>query len=145
MNTKYLTIREVANQLKITNSVVNEMIRTNVFEVTKIKGSQKIEKSQVDEWLANLNEREIEQLALNRSVCRFSDYFDVKNVLLDCFVAHIYFACFAYFYWYSVSRYKKFQNGKSPRQDCAIVDYGHCFWCVRVYYRGFTLEFTLSY
>ncbi len=83
MTKKFLTIREVSNLLKITDSVVKEMIKTKVFTLQRDKGSDKIEKAQVDEWLANLNEHEVEQLALNRSVCRFADYFNRKNVFLD--------------------------------------------------------------
>ncbi len=80
---EYLTIRETANQLRLTDSVVKEMLKSRIFEVKNSSGSQKIKKTQVDEWLANLNEREIEQLALNRLVCKFSDYFDSKYILLD--------------------------------------------------------------
>jgi PTS system nitrogen regulatory IIA component len=49
-----------------------------------------IEKAEVDEWLANLNEREVEQLALKRSVCRFSDYFKLKFVFLDFYADNKY-------------------------------------------------------
>ncbi len=79
----YLTLKQAANFLKVTDSVVKEMIKSKVFKATKKGNTYQIQKAEVDEWLANLNEREVEQLALKRSVCRFSDYFKVKNVYLD--------------------------------------------------------------
>jgi len=83
MTKEYLTLKQTANFLKVTDSVVKEMIKSNVFNATKKGNTFQIDKNEVDEWLANLNEREVEQLALKRSVCRFSDYFKVKNVNLD--------------------------------------------------------------
>ncbi len=83
MAEKFLTLREVANHLKITDSVVKEMIKAKVFPTKKVSGSDKIKKADVEEWLANLNEREVEQLAINRSVTRFTDYFNQDNIILD--------------------------------------------------------------
>jgi mannitol/fructose-specific phosphotransferase system IIA component (Ntr-type) len=59
------------------------MVKANVFSAKKKGSTLQISKDDVDEWLANLNEREVEQLALQRSVCRFSDYFKGKNIYLD--------------------------------------------------------------
>lgn len=83
MAKEFLTLRQAANFLKVTDSVVREMIRSNLFMATKKGNTLQIDKAEVDEWLANLNEREVEQLALKRSVCRFSDYFKIRNVFLD--------------------------------------------------------------
>ena len=83
MAKEFLTLRQAANFLKVTDSVVREMIRSNIFKASKKGNTYQIEKAEVDEWLANLNEREVEQLALKRSVCRFSDYFKPKFVFLD--------------------------------------------------------------
>ncbi len=79
----YLTIRQTANFLKVTDSVIKEMIKSKVFKASRKGNTYQIERAEVEEWLANLNEREIEQLALKRSVCRFSDYFKPKYVYLD--------------------------------------------------------------
>ncbi len=79
----YLTIRQTANFLKVTDSVIKEMIKSKLFKATRKGNTYQIEKAEVEEWLANLNEREIEQLALKRSVCRFSDYFKPRYVYLD--------------------------------------------------------------
>ncbi len=83
MAKEYLTLKQTANFLKVTDSVVQEMIKSKVFRATKKGNTYQIQKNEVDEWLANLNEREVEQLALKRSVCRFSDYFRIRNVYLD--------------------------------------------------------------
>ncbi len=64
MSKSYLTIKQAATYLKVTDSVIKEMIRSNVFKAIKKGNSFQIEKAEVDEWLANLNEREVEQLAL---------------------------------------------------------------------------------
>ncbi|MDO9577500.1 MAG: PTS sugar transporter subunit IIA [Candidatus Cloacimonadales bacterium] len=83
MTKEYLTLRQAANFLKVTDSVIKEMIRSEVFKAVKKGNTYQIEKAEVDEWLANLNDREIEQLALKRSVCRFSDYLKARHVFLD--------------------------------------------------------------
>lgn len=83
MAKEYLTLKQAANFLKVTDSVIKEMIKSNVFKAVVKGNTYQIQKAEVDEWLANLNEREVEQLALKRSVCRFSDYFRFKNVYLD--------------------------------------------------------------
>lgn len=80
---KHLTVKQAANFLRVTDSVVHEMVKANVFSAKKKGSTLQISKDDVDEWLANLNEREVEQLALQRSVCRFSDYFKPKNIFLD--------------------------------------------------------------
>jgi len=83
MAKSYLTIKQAAAYLKVTDSVIKEIIRSGVFHTTKRGNSFVIDKAEVDEWMANLNEREIELLALKRSVCRFSDYFKPKFIHLN--------------------------------------------------------------
>ena len=79
----HFTIKQAANFLKVTDSVIKEMIKSKVFQATKKGNIYQIEKADVEEWLANLSEREVEQLALKRSVCRFSDYFKARYIFLD--------------------------------------------------------------
>ena len=86
MADKTLTIKQAATYLKVTDSVIKEMIKGKILGAVKRGNSQLIAKDDVDEWLANLNEREVEGLALQRSVCRFADYFKPRHILLD-FVA----------------------------------------------------------
>ncbi len=83
MSKSYLTLKQIASYLKVTDSVVKEMIHGDIFNGVKRGNSIVIDKTEVDEWLANLNEREFEQLALKRTVCRFTDYFKPKLILLD--------------------------------------------------------------
>ncbi len=83
MAVKYLTVKQAATFLRVTDSVVTEMVKANVFSARKRGNTLQVSKDDVDEWLANLNEREFEQLALQRSVCRFSDYFRPRNIILD--------------------------------------------------------------
>ena len=83
MTNELLTLKQTATLLKVTDSVIKEMINSNIFETTKKGSTYKIKKADVDEWLANLNDNELEQLALKRSVCKFSDYFKSKNIILD--------------------------------------------------------------
>jgi len=83
MSKEYLTLRQAAAYLKVTDSVIREMTKSKVFVAKKIGNTYKIDKAEVDEWLAKLNEREVEHLALRRSVCKFSDYFKLKFIHLD--------------------------------------------------------------
>jgi excisionase family DNA binding protein len=64
---EYLTLRQAAAYLKVTDSVIKEMTKSKVFKAKKVGNTYKVEKAEVDEWLANLNEREVEHLALKRS------------------------------------------------------------------------------
>ena len=61
MTRDYLTIKQAANFLKVTDSVIKEMIKSKVFKATRKGNIYQIEKAEVEEWLANLNEREVEQ------------------------------------------------------------------------------------
>lgn len=79
----YLTLKQAASYLKVTDSVIKEMVHGKIFNGVKRGNSIVIDKIEVDEWLANLNEREFEQLALKRTICRFTDYFKPKFILLD--------------------------------------------------------------
>ena len=83
MAEQYFTIKQAASFLKVTDSVVKEMIKSKVFNTSKRGNSVIISKAEVEEWLANLNEREFEALALKRSTCRFNDYFRPDNIILD--------------------------------------------------------------
>jgi len=83
MSKSYLTLKQAAAYLKVTDSVIKEIIKSGVFKTIKRGNSFVIDKAEVDEWMANLNEREIELLALKRSVCRFSDYFKPKFIHLN--------------------------------------------------------------
>lgn len=83
MAKEYLSIKQVAAFLKVTDSVIKEMVKSKIFKSIKKGNAYVVDKSEVDEWLANLNERDIELLALKRSVCRFSDYFKPRYVHLD--------------------------------------------------------------
>lgn len=79
----YLTLRQTAAYLKVTDSVISEMTKSKVFKTKKVGNTYKIEKAEIDEWLANLNEREVEHLALKRSISKFSDFFKPKYIFLD--------------------------------------------------------------
>jgi excisionase family DNA binding protein len=75
MKKNLLTVNEVAKMLKVSTNVVQEMINEKVFKTVKTGSTKKIAKAEVDDWLAKLNESEVQKLALQRTVCRFQDYF----------------------------------------------------------------------
>ncbi|MDN5354140.1 MAG: nitrogen system component [Candidatus Cloacimonadota bacterium] len=83
MAKEYLTLKQTANFLKVTDSVVKEMVKSKIFKTVKIGNSEKIAKTDLEEWLANLNDSEVEQLAMHKAICRFSDYFKPKYIFLD--------------------------------------------------------------
>jgi nitrogen PTS system EIIA component len=78
-----ITVAEAAKYLKVTENVVNEMLNAEIFSLVKSGKTAKIDKTKIDEWLQNLTEREEEQLAMKRTICRFNDYFSVDYSLLD--------------------------------------------------------------
>jgi len=83
MAQKLITLNESSKYLKLTQDIVKEMIKEGVFASKKVGRTVKIDKNEIEEWLANMNESEEEQLALRRTVCRFQDYFTAKNILLE--------------------------------------------------------------
>ncbi len=80
---KLVSITEAAKYLKVSESVVLEMINTGVFKEHKTAKTSKIDKTDIDEWLSKLNENEEAYLAMKRTICRFQDYFKVENIHLD--------------------------------------------------------------
>ena len=83
MADKFFTLKQAASFLRVTDSVIQEMIKSKLFKAVKKGNTFQISKMEIDEWLANLNDRELEQLALTKAVCRFSDYFRPRFIFLD--------------------------------------------------------------
>lgn len=75
MKKDLLTINEAAKLLKVSPNVIKEMINDKVFKTVKVGSTRKIAQEEIDTWLAKLNERESQMLAMKRTVCRFQDYF----------------------------------------------------------------------
>jgi excisionase family DNA binding protein len=78
-----LTLKQAAMQLKVTGSVIREMINSKLLQTVKSGNTIKIDKSELDEWLASLNEEEVKKLSLQRSICRFNDYYKPEYIHLD--------------------------------------------------------------
>ena len=78
-----LTIPETAEYLKVSEAVVQEMLQSNVLKKSGNFKVLKIKKSDIDGWLAKLNPKEEESLALKRVICRFQDYFKPEHITLD--------------------------------------------------------------
>jgi len=78
-----LTLKQSAAQLKVTISVIREMINAKILQTVKSGNTIKIDKAELDEWLASLNEEEVKKLSLQRSICHFSDYYKLDNINLD--------------------------------------------------------------
>ena len=83
MARKLITLSEAAKFLKVKENVVEEMVKHGLFELVKSGRTSKVDKYEIEEWLANLTESEEEHLALRRTVCRFVDYVDPELVRLD--------------------------------------------------------------
>lgn len=82
MKRKLMTVIETAKMLKVSPNVVKEMLNDNVFKTVKRGSTTKIDKNEVDEWLAQLNENEANSLAIKRTVCRFQDYFLPEYIIM---------------------------------------------------------------
>ncbi len=83
MATKLITLSDAAKFLKIKEDVVLEMAKSGTFNLVKSGKTKKIDKLEIEEWLANLTESEEEHLALKRTVCRFVDYFNSDYIYLN--------------------------------------------------------------
>jgi excisionase family DNA binding protein len=87
---KLFTVAEAAEYLKVSDSVVNEMIKSKVLKKTGIARNIKIKKNDIDAWLETLSDKEEELLAMKRVICHFQDYFKPENILLDFFADNKY-------------------------------------------------------
>ncbi|MCD4829504.1 MAG: PTS sugar transporter subunit IIA [Candidatus Cloacimonetes bacterium] len=83
MARKLITLSEAAKFLKVKENIVKEMVNSDVFNMVKSGRTMKIDRYEIEEWLANLSESEEEHLALRRTVCRFVDYIDPALVYLN--------------------------------------------------------------
>lgn len=83
MTKKLISFGEAAKMLKVNESVIQEMINSQVFTVEKTGKTMKVDKNEVEEWLENLNENQESKLAMQRTVCRFQDYLKPENILLN--------------------------------------------------------------
>ena len=83
MKKDLMTINEAAKFLKVSPNVIQEMVNDNVFPSVKAGNTIKVNKNEIDEWLARLNESEEQMLALKRTVCRFQDYFVSENIIMN--------------------------------------------------------------
>jgi len=82
-DTKLMTIAETAEYLKVNEAVISEMMKAKTLKRQGIGRNIRIDKKEVDEWLAGLSESEIEKLAMKRVICHFQDYFKLENIFLD--------------------------------------------------------------
>lgn len=83
MTKKMLTFNEAAKYLKVSEKVIHEMVNDNVFKVAKSGKNIKIDKDTIDAWMENLSQNDEEQLAMQRTICRFEEYFRPENIFLD--------------------------------------------------------------
>ena len=83
MAKKFFTIRQAARFLKVTNSIIKEMITAGTFRTVKKGSTTKIPRKDIDEWLANLSEQETQELAMHKAMNRFGDYFNSRYIHLD--------------------------------------------------------------
>jgi excisionase family DNA binding protein len=80
---KLMTVAEAAEYLKVSESVISEMLHAGVIKRHGAVKNPKVDKANIDEWLAALNPHEEENLAMKRVICHFQDYFKIENILMD--------------------------------------------------------------
>ena len=80
---KLITVPEVADYLKLNEAIVYEMIESGILKKGGRGKTIKIDKNDIDNWLAKLNPKEEETLAIKRIICHFQDYFKTENIFLD--------------------------------------------------------------
>ncbi len=83
MSKKYLSKAETAKILKVSESVVQEMINNNIFETKLVGKTVKIDADSLNEWMENLSEGEEKLLTLKRVICHFEEYMRPENIFLD--------------------------------------------------------------
>ena len=90
MSKNLVTLKNAAKYLKLSKTIVEEMIQEGVFKSHKRGRTIKVDKNEIREWLSKLSEDQEEQLALRRTSCRFRDYFSPDYIKLDFSVENKY-------------------------------------------------------
>jgi len=80
---KLMTISEAAAYLKVNEAVISEMMKAKTLKKQGIGRNIRLDKQDIDEWLAGLSESENEKFAMKRVICHFQDYFKPENIFLD--------------------------------------------------------------
>jgi excisionase family DNA binding protein len=83
LENELISIKEAADYLKVSEGVVIEMVKSGVIKGQGSGKNAKVFKVYIDEWLSKLNDKEEENLALQRIICHFQDYFKPENILMD--------------------------------------------------------------
>jgi len=90
MSHDFISVIEAAKFLRVSKNIVAEMLNEGVLTSHGKGKTQRVDKLEIQEWLSNLSESEEEQLALRRTACRFMDYFEPENIVLDFMVENKY-------------------------------------------------------
>ncbi|OQY39535.1 MAG: hypothetical protein B6226_01695 [Candidatus Cloacimonetes bacterium 4572_65] len=83
MEKKLLTKSEAAKHLKLTESVVEAMIAQKLFVTKTVGRTLKIESISIESWLESLSEQDVRDLAKQKTICRFKEYFGTDFIFLD--------------------------------------------------------------
>ena len=83
MEDTLITLKAAAKFLKLSEKIVQEMVNSGIFTVATKGKIIKLSKNQIDSWLTNLSDKEVQILAMKRTKTRFQDYFRPENILLD--------------------------------------------------------------
>ncbi len=83
MAENFITFKKCVAYLRINETILDELIKVNNFKTVKSGKTVKLDKDEIDEWISNLEEREQNQLAIQRITCRFSDYIKLEYIKLN--------------------------------------------------------------
>jgi len=83
MEDTLITLKAAAKFLKLSENIVLEMVNSGIFSAATKGKIIKISKNEIDSWLTNLSDKEVQLLAMKRTKTRFQDYFRPENILLD--------------------------------------------------------------
>ena len=83
MEDTLITLKAAAKFLKLSEDIVLEMINSGIFTSATKGKIIKISKNQIDSWLTNLSDKEVQILAMKRTKTRFQDYFRPENILIE--------------------------------------------------------------
>ncbi len=83
MEDTLITLKAAAKFLKLSEKIVLEMVNSGIFKVATKGKIIKLSKNEIDSWLTNLTDKEVQILAMKRTKTRFQDYFKPENILLE--------------------------------------------------------------
>ena len=83
MGKKLITIKQAMAHFNVTESLILDLIKNGTLHSYKKGNTIKIDENEMNEWISNLEDSELQRLYKNKNKKKFSDFFKPSYIILD--------------------------------------------------------------